>query len=133
VLLVAAACGSASLTHFAHNAEFCGDYPNLPAWITRGSVWLAWAVITLVGGAGVWLFRVGQRKAGLGLLAVYGALGCDGLGHYSLAPMARHTAMMNFAIWFEVVAGLALFTVALGALVMEVHHHHHPEGGKWAT
>jgi len=120
VLLVAAACGSASLAHFAHNAEFCGDYPNLPAWITRGSVWLAWAAITLVGGAGVWLFRGGQRKAGLGVLAVYGALGCDGLGHYSLAPMARHTAMMNFAIWFEVVAGLALFTVALGALVREV-------------
>ena len=40
--------------------------------------------------------------------------------HYSLAPMARHTAMMNFAIWFEVVAGLMLFAVALGALVSEV-------------
>ena len=119
VLLVAVACGSASLTHFAHNAEFCGDYPNLPAWITRGSVWLAWAGITLVGCAGVWLFRAGWRKTGLGVLAVYGALGCFGLGHYSLAPMARHTAMMNFAIWFEVVAGLALFAVALGALVAE--------------
>jgi hypothetical protein len=120
VLLVAVACGTASFTHFAHNAEFCGDYPNLPAWITRGSVWLAWAGITLVGGAGVWLLRAGHRKAGLGVLAVYGVLGCDGLGHYSLAPMVRHTAMMNFAIWFEVVAGFTLFAVALGALVMEV-------------
>lgn len=122
VLLVVVACGVASLTHFAHNAEFCGDYPNLPAWITRGSVWLAWTGITLVGGAGVWLFRAGWRKAGLGVLSVYGALGCDGLGHYSLAPMARHTAMMNFAIWFEVVAGLALFAVAFGALVSEIRH-----------
>ncbi len=61
----------------------------------------------------LWLFRAGHRKAGLGLLAVYGALGCDGLGHYNLAPMVWHTAMMNFAIWFEVVAGLALFAVAL--------------------
>jgi hypothetical protein len=34
--------------------------------------------------------------------------------------MARHTAMMNFAIWFEVVAGLALLAVALGALLAEV-------------
>ena len=23
----------ASFTHFFHNAEFCGDYPNLPGWI----------------------------------------------------------------------------------------------------
>lgn len=120
VFLVAVACGSASLTHFFHNAEFCGDYPNLPAWITRGSVWLAWTGITLVGGAGVWLFHAGHRKSGLGVLAVYGALGCDGLGHYSLAPMARHTVMMNFAIWFEVLAGLALFAVSLGALAVEV-------------
>lgn len=122
VLLVAVACGTASFTHFAHNAEFCGDYPALPAWITRGSVWLAWAGITLFGGAGVWLLRAGHRKSGLGVLAIYGALGCDGLGHYSLAPMARHTAMMNFAIWFEVVAGLALAAVALSALVMEFRH-----------
>ncbi|HEX2860399.1 MAG TPA: hypothetical protein VHN79_02120 [Lacunisphaera sp.] len=106
-----------------HNAEFCGDYPNLPAWITRGSVWLAWAGITLIGGAGVWLARTGHRKTGLGVLAVYGALGCDGLGHYNLTPMARHTAMMNFAIWFEVVAGLALCAVALGALIVEVRTH----------
>ena len=122
VLLVAFACGSASLTHFFHNAEFCGDYPNLPAWITRGSVWLAWMGITSLGGTGIWLFRARRRSAGLGVLAVYGALGCDGLGHYSLAPMARHTAMMNFAIWFEVVAGLTLLAVALGALIAEVRN-----------
>jgi hypothetical protein len=120
VLLVAVACGVASFTHFFHNAEFCGDYPNLPAWITRGSVWLAWALITLLGGTGVGLFRTGWRKSGLGVLAIYGALGCDGLGHYSLAPLARHTAMMNFAIWFEVIAGVALVAVASGALMREV-------------
>jgi hypothetical protein len=119
VLLVAVACGVASFTHFAHNAEFCGDYPNLPAWITRGSVWMAWAVITAFGGVGLWLFRAGFRRTGLGMLAVYGALGCDGLGHYSLAPMVRHTAMMNFAIWFEVAAGATLTVVAVGALIRE--------------
>jgi hypothetical protein len=120
VLMVALACGSASFTHFAHNAEYCGDYPNLPAWITRGSVWLAWAGITLVGASGAWLIRAGHRKTGLGVLAAYGALGCDGLGHYSLAPMARHTVMMNFTIWLEVVAGLTLLVVSVGALVMEL-------------
>jgi hypothetical protein len=124
VLMVAGACVTASFTHFAHNAEFCGDYPNLPIWITRGSVWVSWIGVSLVGGTGVWLFRAGLRKTSLGVLAVYGALGCDGLGHYSLAPMARHTAMMNFAIWFEVIAGLALVAVALGALVGEIRRSH---------
>jgi hypothetical protein len=122
VVLLAIACGIASFVHFSHNAEFCGDYPNLPAWITRGSVWLAWVGITLLGGVGLGLFRAGHRISGLGVLAVYGALGCDGLGHYSLAPMARHTAMMNFAIWFEVVAGATLAAVALGSLVREVRN-----------
>ena len=120
VPLVAAACGIASLTHFFHNAEFCGEYPNLPAWITRGSVWLAWAGITLLGVIGFWLLRAGRRKSGLSVLAVYGALGCDGLGHYSLAPIAQHTAMMNFAIWFEFIAGTMLLVVALGTLIIEM-------------
>jgi hypothetical protein len=120
VLAVAIACGIASFVHFSHNAEFCGDYPNLPVWITRGSVWLAWMGITFLGCAGLGLFRAGHRKSGLGVLAVYGALGCDGLGHYGLAPMARHTAMMNFAIWFELMAGATLLGVALAALVLEI-------------
>ena len=85
------------------------------AWITRGSVWLAWAGLTLFGGAGLWLLRGGYRKSGLGLLAFYGALGCYGLGHYSLATLARHTAMMNFSIWFEAVAGLLGTAFVTGA------------------
>ena len=119
VLLAVGAYGVASLTHFWHNAEFCGDYPNLPVWITRGSVWLSWAGLTLLGGVGLWLLRRGCRKSGLGLLAFYGALGCYGLGHYNLAPIARHTAMINFSIWFEVIAGLILLAVALGTLIGE--------------
>ncbi len=64
----------------------------------------------------MWLFQAGWRKAGMG------ALGCAGLGHCSLALLVRHTAMMNFAVWFEVVAGVALLAVALGALVSEVRN-----------
>ena len=120
VMIAAGAYGAASLAHFLHNAEFCGDYPNLPAWITRGSVWLIWAILALIGGSGLRLFRRGYRKSGLVVLAVYGALGCYGLGHYGLAPIVRHTAMMNFTIWFEVVAGLVLLGVAGRALASEV-------------
>ncbi len=31
--------GAASLVHFAHNAIFLRQYPNLPAWLTAGGVW----------------------------------------------------------------------------------------------
>ena len=34
---------AASLLHFAHDAEYPGDYPNLPAWLTRSGVHFAWA------------------------------------------------------------------------------------------
>ena len=39
---------AASLLHFTHNAEFLGDYPNLPAWLTR-SMYLTWAGSAVVG------------------------------------------------------------------------------------
>lgn len=41
VFVVALPCGFATSTHFAHKAEFCGDYPDLPDWLTHGSVWQA--------------------------------------------------------------------------------------------
>jgi len=31
----------ASLTHFAHNAEYIAFYPGLPVWMTRESVYPA--------------------------------------------------------------------------------------------
>lgn len=39
----------ASLGHFAHNAEFLCEYPNLPDWLKRAKVYLAWIAITSVG------------------------------------------------------------------------------------
>jgi len=31
---------AASLVHFAHNAEYLADYPNLPSWLTRYQIYL---------------------------------------------------------------------------------------------
>jgi hypothetical protein len=39
----------ASLAHFAHNAEFIALYPNMPSWLTREQVYLAWIGITGIG------------------------------------------------------------------------------------
>ena len=49
----------ASLAHFAHNAEFIAYYPNMPAWLTRDDIYLAWSAVTSAGVAGLVLYRFG--------------------------------------------------------------------------
>lgn len=103
---------AASLLHFAHNAEYLADYPNLPAWLGRADVYLVWLGLAVVGIGGYALYRGGWRLAGSLLLGAYAASGFDGLLHYTRAPFAAHTAAMNFTIWFEfVAAGLLLLAV----------------------
>ena len=104
-------CG-ASLLHFAHNAEYVADYPNLPEWISRVSIYVAWCVIFMTGLCGYLLLRSGRTVTGLVLLAIYTALGFDGLLHYGRAPIASHTVGMNLTIWIEVLTA----ALALGAV-----------------
>jgi hypothetical protein len=49
--------GAASLLHFAHNAEYLADYPNLPAWLGRSDVYLVWLGLAAVGLGGYALFN----------------------------------------------------------------------------
>jgi hypothetical protein len=115
-VLLAVYCG-ASLLHFVHNAELLSEYPNIPAWLTRSKVYLAWLAITGVGTAGLLFLESRLRLLGLLLIGVYAALGFAGLDHYSLAPIRAHTATMNATIWFEVVAAACLLA-ATAALVL---------------
>jgi len=104
-------CG-ASLLHFAHNAEYVANYPNLPHWISRASIYVAWSVIFMIGVCGYLLLRRNHTVLGLTLLAIYTALGLDGLLHYGRAPISAHTFDMNLTIWTEVVtAAVALAAV----------------------
>jgi hypothetical protein len=113
VLLFAYA--TASLVHHAHNAEFLADYPNMPAWITRPAVYAAWLCETMLGAAGYLFLRRGHPAVGIGLIAVYAALGFDAFAHYALAPAGAHTAAMNATIWLEAAAAALVF-VAIAAL-----------------
>jgi hypothetical protein len=108
---------AASLLHFVHNAEYLGDYPNLPAWLSRADVYLAWLALAAIGAAGWALYRFRWRLAGLLLIGVYAGFGFDGLLHYTRAPFAAHTQAMNFTIWFEVAAAALLL---LGVLTLVV-------------
>jgi len=105
-------CG-ASLLHFAHNAEYVADYPNLPAWIFRASIYGAWCAIFLTGLGGYLLLHRGRTMIGLILLVIYTALGLDGLLHYARAPISSHTFGMNLTIWIEVLTA----ALALGAVL----------------
>jgi hypothetical protein len=103
---------AASLLHFAHNAEYLADYPNLPPWLGRSDIYLVWIGQAVVGVGGYMLYRARGWAAGLLLIGLYASLGFDGLLHYTRAPMAEHTAAMNITIGFEVAAaGLLLIRV----------------------
>jgi hypothetical protein len=110
VFLVYAA---ATLFHFAHNAEYLAQYPHLPACWSRADVYGAWCCLMASGLLGYWLYRSRRRRLGLMALGLYGALGFGGLLHYTRAPMAHHSTMMNLTIWAEAAtAALLLVNVA---------------------
>lgn len=103
---------AATLLHFAHNAEYLAEYPNLPPSWSRAEVYGAWCCLMAFGIVGFALYRVGQR-IGLLLLCLYALLGFGGLLHYTRAPVAHHSVMMNVTIWAEAVAGALLLANAL--------------------
>jgi hypothetical protein len=102
----------ASITHFVHNAEFIAFYPNMPLWITRETVYLAWLGIGCLGLAGLLMWRFRLFALGMLCMGAYGALGIDGLAHYTLALCGEHTLATNATIWFEVITGFVLLMVA---------------------
>ena len=111
--------GAASLLHFAHNAVYLHDYPNLPAWLTSTGVMAAWLVVALTGVLGYLLYSRVSRVAGMLTIAVYALFGFGGLDHYTVAPVSAHTAAMNMTILLEVVSSLALLAyVARSAFLM---------------
>ena len=104
---------AASLLHFLHNAEHLALYPNLPSSWSRVDVYLAWCVVTTLGIVGYALYLRGNRPAGLSFLALYAILGFAGLLHYTRAPFAHHSSMMNITICTEVAAAAALLVDVL--------------------
>jgi uncharacterized membrane protein len=103
----------ASFVHFTHNAEYVHHYPNLPPWISRAGVYVAWLGITAVGALGYWLYRRWHPLTGLVVLGAYAAQGFDGLLHYTRAPFRAHDAAMNFTILFETISASILLAMVL--------------------
>ena len=108
---------AASFIHFAHNAEFLGNYPNLPSWITPSGIYLSWVGLAAIGVSGLILYLRNRHAVGLLLVGVYAAFGFDGLIHYSRASFAEHSVAINLSIWFEVVAAGALMVVVVTSAI----------------
>ncbi len=108
---------AASLLHFAHNAEFLGDYPNLPTWLTRTDVYFVWIGQAVIGLVGFALYLRGRQTPGLLLIGLFAAFGFDGLLHYARAPFGAHTVAMNVTIWFEAAAAGVLLVAVVFAIV----------------
>ncbi|QSI30996.1 hypothetical protein GNX71_15995 [Variovorax sp. RKNM96] len=113
LIVLAAAYFLTSLGHFSHNAEFICEYPNLPASLTSAKVYAAWVGITSVGVLGFLLIRRKFVMTGLLLVAIYAALGFDGLAHYTLAPMELHSPVANITILSEVAAAALLLAATV--------------------
>ena len=111
---------AASWLHFAHNAVFIRDYPNLPGWITPLGIWLSWCAIAALGAMGYWLYRRISRRTGLLVIAFYALLGFGGLDHYAIAPVSAHSLAMNATIVVEVLsaAGLLILVACLALPVL---------------
>jgi hypothetical protein len=108
---------AASLLHFAHNATYLHDYPNMPPWLTSFGVYGAWCAVAIVGALGYWVYRRVHVFAGLVLIASYAVLGFAGLDHYVVAPVSAHTLAMNLTIAIEVAcAALLLMAVIVRAV-----------------
>jgi hypothetical protein len=104
---------AATLLHFAHNAEYLAQYPNLPPSWSRAEVYGVWCCVLALGLLGYWLYAFGRRGIGLTILGLYALLGFGGLLHYTRAPMTHHSAMMNVTIWAEAAAGTLLLANVL--------------------
>lgn len=74
-----------SLAHFSRNAEYIALYPNMPSWLTRENVYVAWLAVRSVGLASGVAWVLAARRLAAGAVAVYGLLGLDGLAHCTLA------------------------------------------------
>ena len=113
--VVLAAYAAASLLHYGHNAEHLTAYPGMPPWLSASHVYAAWLGVASIGLIAYTVLRWGYRLVGLVALALYAALGFDGLGHYAVAPPSAHSLTMNATIGTEVVTALLLLVAVARA------------------
>lgn len=114
---IALAHGAASFVHFAHNATYLEDYPNLPATFTVLNVYLTWILLAAVGVTGFMIHKHRTNAIGLVILSIFGLSGFAGLLHYNQAPWSSHTSAMNVTILLESFTGVVMLAAVTTAFL----------------
>lgn len=102
--------------HYTDNYLYIDEYPQ-PDYINKEMVALAWILFTLIGIAGVLLYRERRPLAASLYLMVYSYTGLSSLGHYAFGASNEFTTKMHAFIWMDGVLGTIVVLVALSIFV----------------
>jgi hypothetical protein len=111
-LLVLVANVAASLVHYVHNVVWFSEYPD-PTWLSPARTDSFWFLMTPFAFAAYVFYRRGDARAASRASYAYAAMSLLVLGHYTILPPWRISAVINFGILVEVVAAIALILVTM--------------------
>ncbi len=113
-----------SIVHYTDNYLAFDQYPQSdsgPA-ITDDTIWIAFVVLTAAGVAGYLLYRRGQIRPAVALLAVYSVSGLVGIGHYSAPGMSELAWWRHLHIGVDIACGIAVLAFAVWSARRERRH-----------
>jgi hypothetical protein len=119
LLLILIASIISTSFHYTDNALFVDIYPEPESFTTAG-VFITWAILTLIGLAGYWLYTKEKIWASYLCLAIYSTTGLFSPAHYFYGPMSAFSLKMHTFIWTDAVTGaLVLGFVLWSALFLK--------------
>jgi hypothetical protein len=106
--------------HYTDNAIFVDKYPE-PAWFTTSGVFITWAIMTLIGIAGYWLYTKGKFWTSYLFLSIYSFTGLSSPAHYFYGVMSVFSLKMHALIWVDALIGSSMlgFVFWSGLLLKE--------------
>ena len=107
---------AATAIHYTDNYLFIEDYPQ-PDWIAQETIYVTWALFTLIGIAGYLFFRDEKPVAAAAYLLVYSYTGLSSLGHYAFGSMEQFSSKMHLLIVLDGIAGLSVAACAAWILL----------------
>ncbi|MCU0535736.1 MAG: hypothetical protein MUD14_17740 [Hydrococcus sp. Prado102] len=116
LLILIASIISTSL-HYTDNAIFVDRYPE-PEWFTTSGVFMTWAIMTLVGILGYWLYTQEKFWASYLFLSVYSFTGLSSPAHYFYGAMSVFSTKMHALIWSDALTGLLVLGFAIWSALL---------------
>ncbi|MGL5803922.1 MAG: hypothetical protein ACRC2R_05460 [Xenococcaceae cyanobacterium] len=102
--------------HYIDNAISLSKYPE-PDWITGSGVYMTWAILTIVGLVGYWLYRQNKLWLAYFCLGIYSITGLSSPTHYFYGAMSDFSVKMHALIWLDAIAGALIVLFVLRSLL----------------